>query len=99
VYIWLRWLYDNNELLQFENGTTGIKNFGFTLFSATFKLVIPTPEVVKAFASLTSDFFHQQQVRASENETLAALRDALLPKLISGELRVRDVGRIVGGQP
>jgi hypothetical protein len=28
---------------------------------------------------------------------LAALRDMLLPKLISGELRVRDAQRFVGG--
>jgi hypothetical protein len=27
---------------------------------------------------------------------LAALRDALLPKLISGEVRVEDAGRYVG---
>jgi type I restriction enzyme S subunit len=31
-----------------------------------------------------------------ESRTLAALRDALLPKLISGELRVPDAERIVG---
>jgi type I restriction enzyme S subunit len=30
-----------------------------------------------------------------ESRTLAALRDALLPKLISGELRVRDAGKFV----
>lgn len=29
-------------------------------------------------------------------DTLAALRDALLPKLISGELQVADAERIVG---
>ena len=28
--------------------------------------------------------------------TLAALRDTLLPKLISGELRIKDAGRIIG---
>ena len=33
VYLWLRWLYDNDEFLPFETGTTGIKNFAFTLFS------------------------------------------------------------------
>jgi type I restriction enzyme S subunit len=27
--------------------------------------------------------------------TLAALRDTLLPKLISGELRVKDVARLI----
>lgn len=31
-----------------------------------------------------------------QNQTLASLRDALLPKLISGELRVPDAERIVG---
>jgi type I restriction enzyme S subunit len=38
-------------------------------------------------------------VRASgavrESRTLAALRDALLPKLISGELRVKDVEKSI----
>jgi len=31
----------------------------------------------------------------AESHTLAALRDALLPKLISGALRVKDAERIV----
>lgn len=35
-------------------------------------------------------------VRAVQNRTLAALRDTLLPKLISGELRIADAERIVG---
>ena len=30
-----------------------------------------------------------------ESRTLVALRDALLPKLISGELRVKDADKIV----
>jgi type I restriction enzyme S subunit len=32
----------------------------------------------------------------SQSRTLAALRDALLPKLISGELRIVDAEKIVG---
>ena len=31
--------------------------------------------------------------------TLAAIRDTLLPKLISGELRVKNVGRLIAGAP
>lgn len=34
-----------------------------------------------------------------EARTLATLRDTLLPKLISGELRVKDVNRLVGRRP
>ena len=33
---------------------------------------------------------------ARESRTLAALRDALLPNLISGKLRVKDAERFVG---
>jgi type I restriction enzyme S subunit len=31
-----------------------------------------------------------------ENRTLAATRDLLLPKLMSGEVRVKDAERLVG---
>jgi type I restriction enzyme S subunit len=30
-----------------------------------------------------------------ESRTLATLRDTLLPKLISGELRIADAGRVI----
>jgi len=36
--------------------------------------------------------------REVECRTLAALRDALLPKLISGELRIVDPARFLGGR-
>jgi len=36
-------------------------------------------------------------VGKQESRTLAALRDTLLPKLISGELRVEDPARFRGG--
>jgi len=38
----------------------------------------------------------RQSSLAHESEALAALRDTLLPKLISGELRIPDAERIVG---
>jgi len=33
---------------------------------------------------------------ADESRTLAALRDTLLPKLISGELRIKDAEKFIG---
>lgn len=38
----------------------------------------------------------RQAVAVATSRTLAALRDALLPKLISGELRIADAEKIVG---
>jgi type I restriction enzyme S subunit len=94
VYLWLRSLYSNDEFLQFENGTTGIKNLAFTQFSSTFKLAIPPVNVLEAFDQRVAPLFLRQQIGAAENETLAALRDALLPKLISGELRVMNTNSL-----
>ncbi|MDX6499130.1 MAG: type restriction enzyme subunit [Blastocatellia bacterium] len=88
AYLWLRWLYGNDEFLPFENGTTGIKNFAFTLFSKKFELPIPASETLDAFDKSVSPFFEKQQANGAESATLAALRDALLPRLLSGETRI-----------
>jgi len=55
----------------------------------------PKDAVFRAFDSLVTPLYRRivDNVRASR--TLAALRDALLPKLVSGELRVRDAGRFL----
>ncbi|MFO0754576.1 MAG: restriction endonuclease subunit S [Thermodesulfovibrionales bacterium] len=47
----------------------------------------------EAFASSLALRVHQC---SEESRTLAALRDALLPKLISGELRVKDAEKFIG---
>ena len=55
------------------------------------RLVRPPTKVFQAFA-LHTDLMFQQVVRnAAESRYLAAHRDALLPKLVSGEVRVGDV--------
>ena len=63
IYLWLRGLYTNDEFLQFENGTTGIKNLAFTLFSSSFKLCIPSLSVLMAFEEKMSPLWGNKQVR------------------------------------
>jgi type I restriction enzyme S subunit len=52
--------------------------------------VLPPPEILKAFDAITSPMIATMQARAEQSRTLASLRGALLPKLISGELRITD---------
>jgi type I restriction enzyme S subunit len=92
VYLWLRNLYSADEFLQFENGTTGIKNLAFTLFSSRYKLCVPPDSVLAEFEAQVAPAFARQQSTAAEADSLGAVRDALLPKLISGEVRIK-VGR------
>ncbi len=51
-------------------------------------LVLPAKDVVKAFANVSEPIFRQITSNERESRTLATLRDWLLPKLLSGELRV-----------
>jgi type I restriction enzyme S subunit len=56
---------------------------------------IPPRVVVSAFEHLCSVLDSRIEHNERESRTLAALRDALLPKLISGELRVKDAERFL----
>lgn len=51
---------------------------------------LPPQEVVRSFDALASSIECQQEALRSQSGSLAALRDELLPRLLSGELRVRD---------
>jgi type I restriction enzyme S subunit len=54
------------------------------------KCVVPPTELVQRFEQLCRPIDEKIERAERESRTLAALRDALLPKLISGELRVKD---------
>lgn len=57
--------------------------------------VAPPPQIVSAFEAMLAPMDDRIESAAVETSTLAALRDTLLPKLISGELRVKDAERFV----
>jgi len=59
-------------------------------------LVIPEVAVLEIFASLMCPLFRAVTKHTSESRSLACIRDTLLPKLISGELQVRDAERFIG---
>ncbi|HXH07931.1 MAG TPA: restriction endonuclease subunit S [Vicinamibacterales bacterium] len=59
-------------------------------------IVCPPKRLVAAFDSVATCAARRQEEMVAESRTLAALRGALLPKLISGELRVKDAERLIG---
>ena len=56
---------------------------------------MPDQSVFDAANNALAPIVAQMSQRRIESRTLAALRDTLLPKLISGELRVKDAARFV----
>jgi len=59
-------------------------------------VVVPPSSIVVAFDHSADSLLARTLECRRESRTLAALRDALLPKLISGELRVKDAERFIG---
>jgi len=61
-----------------------------------FRVVLPTPDVAGYFNTVCQRWYDRIVTSKQQSRTLAALRDALLPKLIRGEIRVKDVERFLG---
>ena len=54
-------------------------------------LIVPPDELVKKFTALATAVHSQVEANLEQSRTLTALRDALLPKLLSGEVRVKRI--------
>ena len=59
------------------------------------KTIIPTDDIYNKFGELTEDIRKKILIANNENNILEKLRDALLPKLISGELQIPDAENLV----
>jgi type I restriction enzyme S subunit len=63
------------------------------------RLLLPPRALLEIFAHHVQTIMDRVHQNEQENRTLAALRDTLLPKLISGELRLPDAEQSLGGTP
>jgi type I restriction enzyme S subunit len=59
------------------------------------RLVLPPKPVIEAYDELIKPLHCRKEANVAECLTLADLRDTLLPKLISGELRIKDTDGII----
>jgi type I restriction enzyme, S subunit len=61
----------------------------------TIKIVYPPHEITKSYDAMINPYMELVINNLNENLTLISIRDALLPKLISGELRVPDAEKFI----
>jgi type I restriction enzyme S subunit len=80
-----------SHAIQNMTGTSGRQRVPSECFN-TFWLAVPTPEIARRFDELTAPLMAKIKANSHESRTLAALRDTLLPKLLSGELSISTVG-------
>jgi type I restriction enzyme S subunit len=54
-------------------------------------IIVPPRDVMEKFHKIASEIISSMQKNSIENRTLSSLRDSLLPKLMSGEIRVEGI--------
>lgn len=90
IYLYLAWIhaYNLKHYFQYENGTTGIKNLDISALIDNEEIVVPDTETVDDFNAIVGKCFDLIYCNSSESRKLAETRDALLPKLMKGEIEV-----------
>lgn len=61
----------------------------------TIRLIDPGQAILDGFGSIVEPFLSRVIANSAESRTLAGTRDLLLPRLMSGELRVEDAERAI----
>jgi type I restriction enzyme S subunit len=95
VFAWL-WTQANMDTVQqHANGSTfqEISKANFRPIEVT----VPASDILKAFDETVTPLFERIVANERESHTLAATRDLLLPRLMSGEVRVTDAARFAQG--
>ena len=78
--------------IQAMSGTSGRQRVDSKCFDYYY-LAIPPQEIMRKFQETVRPWFEMLKTNDEESQTLATIRDALLPKLLSGELRIEDTNK------
>ena len=90
----LRWASAaQEEIVSHANGSTFLEISKSSF--RTIRVVSPSSSIMNAFDRISRPMYRKVVESERESRTLAALRDALLPKLIRGEIRVKEAERFV----
>jgi type I restriction enzyme S subunit len=61
-------------------------------------IIIPDKKTLVKFQEFMTNLFNKIWLNKKEIKSLSQIRDALLPKLMSGEMRIEDAERFMGGR-
>lgn len=93
VFVWLWTQANMDAILQKANGSTFLE-----ISKTNFRpipVIIASAAILKAFDAITQPLYTQIVANERESRTLTHTRDLLLPKLMSGEIRLREAEKLV----
>ena len=89
LFSYIRMLYSRGDFFNLEKGSSGIRNFDYKAFLNEIEYEIHDENSIKEFSSKVFEYFQKINKNKYQIRTLTQLRNTLLPKLMSGEVRVR----------
>ncbi len=88
-YLYLYFKYIRQQLVNISNGSV-FNNLKTDILKG-YPAILPDKETLRRFDDIVVPMFLQMQNLTRESHKLADMRNALLPKLMSGELDVSDI--------
>lgn len=88
-FLYLFFLHKRRDFISLGNGSVFTNLKTDIVKDALF--VYPNKAVMDEFDKITKTIFENIKIRSRESQRLTQLRDALLPKLMSGEIDVTDI--------
>ena len=84
-FLYAALLYQQNEIKHLAHGA--VQQCIFISDLKEYSLIVPNKDDISAFDAVVAPMFNKIGELQKENETLATLRDTLLPKLMNGEIK------------
>jgi len=97
----------SDEFIDYVDGASGGTRMPRTSWGdmARYSITVPPEPVANSYSQWMRQVAEMMRERVHESRSLAALRDALLPQLLSGDIRLREAQRTIddslqaNGQP
>ncbi len=86
MYQFLNAAYFQNKILSMASGSAQ-PNFG-PIHLKQIQMITPSPKVLDVFENLVGPLYAEMLILLSQNQNLRQARDLLLPKLVTGEIRI-----------
>lgn len=91
LYCYTQYLYNQDEFFNLENGSSGIKNLDYKALLFELEYPMPNENLVLDFHKRVKPLFKKVNQNKIQIRTLTAMRDTLLPKLMSGEVKIHKL--------
>jgi type I restriction enzyme S subunit len=93
--------HDNSQIFVYQLTQEIVKNLKHKAIGAVFDaivtrdfeselIVVPPNKIIKNYCTIVKPLYDNMLILTNQSRILAAIRDALLPRLMSGEIEVKE---------